>query len=217
MYDSGANAVLTELYYLPSLAFFVHVQAFEQIAFEVQENYPKQTYRNRCYIRTANKVQALTIPVTKGHSRKVKLKDVKISYAERWQNNHWRAIRSAYGKSPFFDFFADDYHDILYTKYKFLVDLNITLLSKCLDLLKWHDKKVALSKSYMKNAEPQYVDQRGCYDLKSAPPGMKWSNGMSSQQVFGKDFVMNLSVIDLLFCEGANANLIIRQSSPLDR
>ena len=217
MHDSGADAVLTELYYLPSLAFFVHVQSFEQIVFEVQENYPKQTYRNRCYIRTANKVQALTIPVAKGRSRKVKLKDVRISYAERWQNNHWRAIKSAYGKSPFFDFFADDYHDILYTKYEFLVDLNITLLSKCLDLLKWHDKQVVLSESYMKNAESQYVDQRGLYDLKSSPPGAEWGSGTSYQQVFGKDFVPNLSVIDLLFCEGANANLIIRQSSPSSR
>jgi hypothetical protein len=214
MNHSQGNAVLTELHYLPCIAFFVEVQSFEKIVMEVYENYPKQTYRNRCYIRTADGVQALSIPVSRGGGKKIKYKDVRISYAERWQNNHWRAIRTAYGKSPFFDFFADDYHDILYTKYKFLLDLNLALLSKCLDFLNWHNKQLILTESYVKDPDPQYVDQRGLIDLKSASPGTKGAKYSKYHQVFGKDFVPNLSVIDLLFCEGANANMILRQSSP---
>jgi len=214
MNHSYGNAVLTELFYLPCVAFFVHIEPFQEIFLEGYENYPKQTYRNRCYIRTADKVQALSVPVSRESGKKTSYKDVRISYAERWQNNHWRAICSAYGKSPFFDFFADGYHDILYTKYEFLVDLNLALLSKCLDFLGWHDKQLVLSESYNKNPEPQYVDQRGGVDVKSSPPGAERNGHTRYQQVFGKDFVPNLSVIDLLFCEGANANMIIRQSSP---
>lgn len=213
MNHSQAKAVLTQLYYLPCVAFFVQVQAYQKIILEIHENYPKQTYRNRCYIRTADKVQALSIPISRDSGRKTKLKDVRISYTERWQNNHWRAIRSAYGKSPFFDFFAHEYHDILYTKYKFLVDLNLALLSKCLDLLNWHDRQIILSEAYTKAPEPQYIDQKGAVDLKNYPPGGDSAAYVRYQQVFGKDFVPNLSVIDLLFCAGANANTIIRQSS----
>lgn len=210
---SQRATVLTELYYLPCIAFFVQIQPFQKIILEVHEHYPKQTYRNRCYIRTANKVQALSIPVSRSGNGRAKLRDVRVSYAEHWQNNHWRAIKSAYGKSPFFDFFADDYHDILYRKYEFLVDLNLALLSKCLDLLGWHDKQVGLSESFTESADSQYVDCRGQIDLKNTPPGDERSRYARYQQVFGKNFVTNLSVIDLLFCEGANANMIIGQSS----
>lgn len=210
---SQPEAVLTELHYLPCIAFFVQARPFKKIMLEVHEHYPKQTYRNRCYIRTANKVQALSIPVSRPGGGKPKLKDIRVSYAEQWQNNHWRAIKSAYGKSPFFDFFADDYHDILYRKYAFLVDFNRALLSKCLELLGWHDRQLAFTDSFMETPESQYVDCRGRVDLKSAPPGDKRGGYAAYQQVFGKNFVANLSVIDLLFCEGANADMMIGRSS----
>lgn len=212
MNHSTADTVLMELYYLPCIAYFLHLQKFRNIIVEVNENYTKQTYRNRSYILTANKVQMLSIPVSKDEE-KTKLKDIRVSYSQRWQNNHWRAIRSAYGKSPFFDFFADYFHDILYSKYKFLVDLNLDLLTKCLELLNWHDKKIEVTSSYVKAPERQWVDLRGEMDLKSMPPDDKKERYEAYNQIFGKNFVPNLSVIDLLFCEGANANVILGQSS----
>lgn len=213
MNHSQRTTVLAELHYLPCIAFFAQIQPFRKIVLEVHEHYPKQTYRNRCYIRTANKVQALSIPVSRSGNDRTKMKDIRVSYAEHWQNNHWRAIKSAYGKSPFFDFFADGYHDILYKKYEFLVDFNLALLSKCLELLGWHDRQLELSESFTESNDSQSVDYRGQIDLKSAPPGDDRIGYAPYQQVFGKNFVTNLSVIDLLFCEGANANMIIGQSS----
>ncbi|MDF9798822.1 hypothetical protein OKW21_004085 [Catalinimonas alkaloidigena] len=212
MNHSTADTVLTELHYLPCIAYFVHLQKFRKIMLEVNENYTKQTYRNRAYILTANKVQILSIPVSKD-GVKTKVKDIRVSYSQHWQNNHWRAIRSAYGKSPFFDFFADYFHDILYSKYKFLIDLNLDLLTKCLELLNWHGKEIELTSSYVKAPESQWVDLRGQIDVNSVPPGDKKGEYKAYNQVFGKNFVPNLSVIDLLFCEGANANVILEQSS----
>ena len=158
-------------------------------------------------------MQALSVPVSKSGGGKTKLKDVRVSYAERWQNNHWRAIKSAYGKSPFFDFFAEGYHDILYSKYEFLLDLNLALLSKCLELLNWHDKQIEITESFVEAPEPQYIDCRGYISLDRTPPGDEDASYSRYQQVFGKNFVSNMSVIDLLFCEGANANVIIGRSS----
>lgn len=212
MNHSDADTVLMELHYLPSIAYFLHLRNFRKIILEVNENYTKQSYRNRSYILTANKVQMLSIPVSKDED-KTKLKDIRVSYTQHWQNNHWRAIRSAYGKSPFFDFFADYFHDILYSKYEFLLDLNLDLLTKCLELLSWHDKEIELTSSYVKASESQWVDLRGQLDLKSAPPDDKKGLYAPYNQIFGKNFVPNLSVIDLLFCEGANANVILGQSS----
>ncbi|WPP48693.1 WbqC family protein [Catalinimonas niigatensis] len=216
MNHSHADTVLIELHYLPSIAYFIHLQPFRKIILEVNENYTKQTYRNRCYILTANKVQALSIPVSKD-GNKTKLKEISLDYTQRWQNNHWRAIQSAYGKTPFFDFFADYFHDILYRKYKFLIDLNVDLLTKCLELLNWHDKEITLTSSYVKATESQWVDFRGIIDIKSMPPNDKIEGYTKYNQIFGKNFVSNLSVIDLLFCEGPNANMILGQSSLIHR
>ncbi len=216
MNHSYADTVLVELHHLPSIAYFVQLQRFSKILLEVNENYSRQTYRNRCYILTANKVQMLSIPVSKDDG-KTKLKEVKVDYIQHWQNNHWRAIQSAYGKSPFFDFFSECFHDILFRKYKFLIDLNLDLLTKCLGLLNWHDKKITLTSSYVKASECQYVDLRGKMDIKTMPPDDKKEGYTKYNQIFGKNFVPNLSVIDLLFCEGANANMILGQSALLHR
>ncbi|WKN33891.1 WbqC family protein [Porifericola rhodea] len=212
MNHSSADAVLLELHYLPCIAYFIHLKRFRKIILEVNENYTKQTYRNRSYILTANKVQMLSIPVSKD-GEKSKLKEIRIDYTQRWQNNHWRAIKSAYGKSPFFDFFADYFHDILYSNYKFLVDMNLDLLTKCLELLSWHDKQIEITNTYMEATDSQCIDLRGEIDLKSRPPEDTEGGFKAYNQIFGKNFVPNLSVIDLLFCEGANANVILGQSS----
>lgn len=212
MNHSPADTVLMELHYLPCIAYFIHLRKFHKIMLEVHENYTKQTYRNRCYILTANKTQALSIPVSKDEE-KTKLKEIRVDYSQRWQNNHWRAIQSAYGKAPFFDFFADYFYDILYRKYKFLIDLNVDLLTKCLELFNWHDKEIEFTSSYVKAPESQWIDARGNIDIKSRPPGDKKDEYIRYNQIFGKNFVSNLSVIDLLFCEGANANMILGQSS----
>ncbi|MFP4088996.1 MAG: WbqC family protein [Cyclobacteriaceae bacterium] len=207
------ETVLIELHYLPSVAYFSGIQQFSKITFEVYEHYTKQTYRNRCYILGPNRLQALSVPVSKD-GVKVPLRDIRISYTQHWQNHHWRSIQTAYGNSPFFDFFAPSFHDILFRKYEFLIDLNLSLLTECLRLLGWHDKTLKLSETYLKEPDSQWIDCRDMFSLQSAPPGDTEEVYAGYQQVFGKDFVANLSVIDLLFCAGPHANTIISQSLP---
>jgi hypothetical protein len=207
------ESVLVELHYFPCIAYMAGIRDYPAITLEAHEHFTKQTYRNRCYIMGPNKVQALSIPVSKD-GVKVKSRDIRISYTQNWQHQHWRSIRTAYGNSPFFDFFAPSLHDILYKKNTFLMDLNLALLTECLRLLGWHDKQLVLSESYEKVPHSQSVDRRECFSLKDAPPGDSGGRYAGYQQVFGKDFVNNLSVIDLLFCAGPHADTIIRQSLP---
>ena len=105
------QTVLIDLHYLPCLEFFACVLNFDEIILESNENYTKQSYRNRCYLQGSNKIEMLTIPVIDGN-KKVIIKDVKIDYSQRWEIIHWRTITAAYGKSPFFEFFADYFQDI---------------------------------------------------------------------------------------------------------
>lgn len=203
--------VLIELHYLPCIEYFTLISAFDNIILEVQEHYVKQSYRNRCYILSANKVQMLSVPVQQGN-KKVIFKDIRIDHEQKWGKLHWRAIASAYGKSPFFEHYREYFQKVYEQKPKYLVDLNLELLTICLDLLK-KKKDLLPSNVYQKLPAGEMSDMRSILHPKKGENRKSLSNLISYNQVFGNNFVSNLSIIDLLFCEGPEAAEIIEKST----
>src|SRR5688572_25723175 len=130
------SAVLIESQYLPPIAYFAALQSCDEIILESHEHYIKQTFRNRCAINTSQGRVDLIVPLTSKHGKTV-ISDVRIDYTQKWLNNHWRTIQSAYANAPFFEFYADDLHQVLFKKHEFLLELNGELLSMCLKWLKW--------------------------------------------------------------------------------
>jgi len=205
------RSALIESHYLPCIAYFSCLESGSKVWIDVEESYVKQSYRNRCYILGANQIQLLSVPVHRG-SGKVSTRDVRIAHEIRWQNNHWRSIASAYGKTPFFDHFADDFRSVLYRPFKYLVDLNLALLTKCLDLLRWN---VPVDFWTITNSFPpqnEVYDYRGKILVSDLSLENYQFQPIKYTQAFGKDFVPNLSIVDLLFCEGPRAVQVIRRS-----
>ncbi len=208
------TAVVIEAQYLPPIAYFSAIQKFDSIILERHENFVKQTLRNRCYINSTHGREMLTIPLTAKHG-KVLITDVRIDYQQKWLNNHWRAVRSAYGKAPFFEHYAQDLHDVLYKKHDFIYDLNYHLLSLC---LKWLKRKVDVKESMSFEPIPQkgVIDLRNAINDKNYETSNKYYNSVAYHQVFGNKFVTNLSLIDLIFCSGPQAAQLVQASSPND-
>ena len=202
--NDKSKIVILESHYLPCISYFTYLHKFEEIILEVQENYVKQSCRNRCYILSANKVLPLSVPVHRG-TGKTLARDIKIDYSQKWVGNHWRAIQSAYGKSPFFEFYADQFHDILHTNHGFLIDLNRELLTFCLKALNMPEKKITFSISYEKHLEEEVFDARNQLSSQTNTFEKGFFPPDTYEQVFGKNFVPDLSIIDLLFCTGPNA------------
>ena len=127
---------------IPLYASMLHAGSVEV---EQHDHYVKQTFRNRCVIAGPNGMQTLTIPVEKGHTPKCLMRDLRISDHGNWRHLHWNALESSYGKSPFFEFYADDLHPF-YTerRWTFLVDFNEELMHLMLDLM---DVEVPLSRT----------------------------------------------------------------------
>ena len=94
--------------YLPPIEYFAMILQSGAWKIENHEHYIKQSYRNRCNIITANGLLNLSIPVNKTDGNHTFIHDIRISYLSNWQSNHWRAIESAYNKSPFFLYYRDD-------------------------------------------------------------------------------------------------------------
>lgn len=203
------DGLLVESHFLPSLEYFCVLQAHHPVVIELHENYVKQTYRNRCYILGANSVERLTVPVTMKHG-KVSMKSIQIDYSYRWQANLWRTIQSAYAKSPYFEHYGDDLRAELFSNEKHLIDLNQRLLSMCLKWLTWK-KAVSFSTSY--DVQTELTDLRGVISAKSDFTHRSFYHAHPYHQVFGKAFVPNLSILDLVCCVGPEAGRVIQSSA----
>ncbi len=199
-----------ELHYLPSIEYFCALNSIDQIELECHENFSKQSFRNRCYINTSQGQQMLIVPVTEKHG-KVSVQEIKIDHKQKWQNNHWRSIETAYRKAPFFEFYSDQLKTIFYKNHKLLFDLNIELLSFCLRSMQ-ANKKLARSNSYQKESDSSVLDLRNYINPKETFLNRSFYQPIPYQQVFGNTFVPNLCFLDLLFCEGPSAPSIIQSS-----
>jgi len=207
---SQTSTFLIELQYLPPIEYFVAIVQHDVLLVEACENYQKQTYRNRCYIKGANNIQILSIPVEKGSQKKT-TKDVKINYSNNWPMQHWRSIQSAYGKAPFFEFYAYYLEPVYYQKFTYLFDFNLKLLTICLQILQIKTKLEFTADYKRKYPNKNIKDARSGILPANRTLSSTYSNFDTYQQVFGKQFAQNLSIIDLIFCLGPEASISLAQ------
>lgn len=201
---------LIEPHYLPSLEFFCALLHFDKLIIEKNEHYVKQSFRNRCYINTANGVEMLVVPLSEKHG-KVPLKDIRIDYSKKWQNNHWRGIQSAYAKAPFFEHYSESLRKIIFSDHPLLADLNLALLSFCLRSMNI-EMKVSETVSYEKSVGEDFYDLRSSITPKEAYSERPYYKPVPYYQVFGSAFAENLSFVDLLFSEGPRSLAILKAS-----
>ena len=187
-----------ETHYLPSLEYMSLLLQHTSLLFEVEENFPKQTYRNRCLILGANGVERLTVPIIHTSGQKTKTKDTKIDYSQNWVKQHQGAFKAAYGNSPYYEYFEPYLDQIFAKKRFFLVDLNIDLLSfvyRILDVPLVYEK----TQEFGDNNETSEYDQ---ISAKKDWTTRSIYQNRSYRQCFGTEFVPNLSILDLLMNHG---------------
>jgi len=201
------SSLLIELHYLPCVHFFSVLSQHETLILEAHETFQKQSYRNRTRILTAQKVDNLHIPVLSGNSH-LPIRDIRIDHSQKWRLVHQRAIQSAYGKSPFFEHYAEDILRLYDKPVDFLFDFNLQQLTLCLKLLGWKNK-ITFTTDYQIHTDYSKGTVR---DLREHIHPKKPSDVVFTpyQQVFGRQFESNLSIIDVLFCEGNNSNPYVR-------
>ena len=191
--------------YLPPINHFAAMLAHTDLRWDIYEHYHKQFYYNRCVIYGPNGEQKLTIPIHK-RFEKTPLKDIIISYEMPWQKIHWRSFEAAYRRSPYFEYYEQEMHP-LYFEYQpqLLVEWNMRLLETVCRLMET-EIKPAFTTEYIK----AYSDASDYRNLVSPLEAVSTSE-IKYHQVFEErhGFLPNLSIIDLLFCEGPHAKSVI--------
>ena len=170
------------------------------VTFEMDDNFQKQTNRNRMYIYSPNGIQLLNIPIKHTKTAHQKTKDVKLETAFDWQKQHFKSLEAAYRSSPFFEYFEDAIVPVFEKKHSFLMDLNLetmSIVSQCLGL------------EFDYNETDEYFHQvTDKTDFRYLVDGKKDKSVLEPYtQVFEEKhgYLNNLSILDLLFNEGRYA------------
>ena len=191
------EALLSTTYFGP-IQWFQKLYRAESVQIEQWESFQKQTYRNRCLIATTNGIQALTVPVERGTSPLIK--DIRISDHGNWRHLHWNALQSAYGESPFFEYYQDDFRPFFEKRWTFLLDYNEEIRLKMCELIDIQPK-VSFTEGYV--SSPISKDYRSAINPKHPEPDPDFTPKPYYQVYQQKhDFLPNLSILDLLFNMG---------------
>lgn len=196
------TALLSAAYFAP-VQWYQKLFRFNNILIERHDSFIKQTYRNRCLIATANGTQALTVPVTP---------ETMVSSHGNWQHVHWNALQSAYGESPFFEYYADDLRPFFTERHDHLYDFDMQICQTVCQLLDI-EPRITLTDHYITRDEAQakgYADFREAIRPKHpmADPDFR---PRRYYQVYEQrnGFLPNMSILDLLFNMGNESVLYL--------
>ena len=204
------ETLLSHPLYLAPVPLYAQLYAADALVVDDISPFVKQTYRSRAVIAAESGAQQLTIPVIHDGGR-VAMRDVRISGHGNWRHQHWNALVSAYRKSPFFEYYADDFAHFYEEKDGFLLDFNMRLHTVVSELLGL-ERDVRLLSAGDVDAVTA-VDVRSVAEPK-ALAAMQCAGGQPYYQVFAQrnGFIPSLSIVDLLFNTGPEGLLVLRDS-----
>ena len=192
----STQKVLLDLHYLPSIPYCQAIMQHQELLLDTHSFYQKQSYQSRTHIRNAQGMQRLIVPVK--HPRiGVPYRNMHIDYSTPWVQEHQRGLQAAYNSTPYGEILLEEMIlPVLSSRPTLLLDLSLQLLQRIFFFI---GIKPAISIWESRTPTPDIVDMRGLFHPKK-PLIEQYSHTPYTQRF--TPFIPNLSVVDLLACEG---------------
>ncbi len=192
------------LYLAPPAKYFSEIKKSKILILNDEERYRKQSLRNHFDILTSQGTLKLTFPVNKPW-RGRKMNEIELFDDKKMISNHWKSMVSAYNKSPFFEFYQDDFYSIFLNPPKLLVDLNLSFLTICLKILNMQPE-IQLSSQINESIKmsTSFIEKQKLSVLLDDYFGNP-DDDLAYRQHFGNEFARGLSILDLIFNQGSES------------
>lgn len=205
--------------YLPYPGLIGKILHSDVFIYVTKVQFEKKSWQNRNRICSKDGEIMLTVPVlTKGRFDQ-RIADVEINNDEPWREKHWNSIRLNYKKCPHYSLYADFFEELYQREWKYLADLNIEIMDFILKELgvsakilydrdyNFKGKKTELlinicrevgAAAYLSNKGSQaYIELESFERAGLEHRYIDYKGIVYPQRV--RDFLPNLSVIDMLF------------------
>ncbi len=179
----------------PTIAWCADMLKVDAVLLDDQESYRKMTYRNKYEIATANGRLKLSIPLLNGRNQRVPMGEVQIFNEEDWQQQHYKSIKNAYNRSPFFEYYELELRRLFTVKYDRLIDFNKASIDFVMQSLRIKKEIQQLGDNTIEvniEAIDWRIEQQRDFVQKPYYQLFENKNG----------FLANLSILDLIFNEG---------------
>ena len=175
--------------YFPPIEYFAVLAKYSVISYDTSENYQKQSYRNRCRILASDGPLDLRFPII--HDGRKRITEVRVDYSTPWIRQTEYAIETAYGSSPYFEYYKDELYAVLESRPETLWVLNR-------EITEFFCRKIGINPP----VEGLSFLPEDVVDIHPKHPSQYV--GKEYWQVFRDKFgfVPGLSIMDLLFNEG---------------
>ncbi len=207
-----SHSVLFELQSFPPIDFFIKGMSVQTVWLEAQENYSKGSFRNRYHIASPNGVQRLSIPLKGGKHQQQPIREVMIDNTDSWATLHWRAIKTAYGRAPFFIHYETKIKALFEEPVDLLWEWNLRSLNLCLDLL-GITLNLKNTSTFVHQTNDTINDCRNLISPKQEDstqyPDFRYPQVFEDRH----GFLPNLSILDILFCQGPQATINLQKAA----
>lgn len=197
--------IILPLQYFGSVEYWTAIiQGGDQVVIDIGENYVKRSERNRTTILASEGTMQLSVQLAHANRPRQPMRSMVVDYSKRWQHQHLVAIESAYRSSPYYDYYADRITALYEREWHSLLELNLATLD-------FVCRALGIERPHI--VEQYVVATESDIDLRDKKRGSTFV-AEPYIQVFADrlPFTPNLSIIDLLMCEGPEAINILRCS-----
>jgi len=204
--------------YLPYIGFFHKILISDIFIIYDDAQYSRKDFHRRNRIKINSKQKWLSVPLIGSSFNKIN--EMRINNNIEWQKEHWKFINISYEKSSYFPEIIDAFYDIYHKEYKYLIDINMDLIFKLMDILDLDNNKIVFSSKM--NLKKTKVDR--LIEMIKKKEGTTYFSGIGGKNYIDEtlflenninliyqkfdhpiykqikgDFIPNLSIIDMLF------------------
>jgi hypothetical protein len=220
--------------FLPWIGYFHKMSQADVFVLLDNVQFSKGSYANRVKIKARSGQEVwLTIPVHLSRGSKQLYNEIGIAYDHKWPARQSNLLQHSYHEAPFFDRYFDDLVAILTVRHSNLASLNITLIRYLKEELgiqtrlkvaselgqSLGDKSVRLLNICQLLEADTYLSGQGARayndEMLFTSHGVKLIYHQFACPVYPqlhRDFVANLSIVDLLFNHGPESRMILERA-----